>query len=84
MPAQKLVLGQVGIARMALEPLAVLAAVCAPGVKDALALPLHPLLKLVPAEDALAAMQRQVITAVNQVLPASAAQTACMVRKGVL
>ena len=32
---------------MALEPLAVLAAVCAPDCKDALSLPLHPLLKQV-------------------------------------
>ena len=32
---------------MALEPLAVLSAVCAPDCKDALSLPLHPLLKQV-------------------------------------
>lgn len=58
---------QLGIARMALEPLAMLCAVCQHGTQDVLMLPLHPLLKQVPAEDAIAALQRQVITAVNQV-----------------
>ena len=52
---------------MALEPMAVAAAVCHPTQRDALALPLHPLQKGVLPEDLLAALHRTLVTLVNQV-----------------
>ena len=56
---------QVALARGALDPLAVLAALCGPG-REALALNLHPLQPLLPPDDVAAAVERVVITAVAQ------------------
>ncbi len=55
------------IARMALEPLAVIAGVCHRSQRDALALPLHPLQKQLPPEELLSALHQTLITVVNQV-----------------
>ena len=57
---------QVALGRGALDPLAVLAALCGPG-NEVLALNLHPLQPLLPPADLAAAVERIVITAVAQV-----------------
>lgn len=54
------------LGRGALDPLAVLAALCGPG-NEVLALNLHPLQPLLPPADLAAAVERIVITAVAQV-----------------
>ncbi len=59
---------QVALGRGALDPLAVLAALCGPG-REVAALNLHPLQALLPPDDLAAAVERVVITAVAQARP---------------
>jgi len=58
----------VALGRGALDPLAVLAALCGPG-REVAALNLHPLQALLPPDDLAAAVERVVITAVAQARP---------------
>lgn len=54
------------LARHALDPLAVVAALFSPA-NEILALPLHPLQQGIPADDLLRAYERVMVTAVSQV-----------------
>ena len=58
---------QVALGRLALEPLAVLAALCRPDSKEILSLNLHPMQTHVPETDLLKAAERSVMTVIAQV-----------------
>ena len=58
---------QVALGRLALEPLAVLAALCRPDSKEILSLNLHPMQTHVPESDLLKAAERSVMTVIAQV-----------------
>ncbi len=69
------------LGRGALDPLAVLAALCGPG-REVAALNLHPLQALLPPDDLAAAVERVVITAVAQARPPAQAPGARASRPG--
>lgn len=58
---------QVALGRLALEPLAVLAALCGPAGKEVLSLNLHPLQSSIPDAELLKAAEVVIMTVVAQV-----------------